>query len=155
MPATALSALGLGTYKLTGPEGQAAVERALALGYRHLDTAQAYGNEAEAGAALRAAGLPRGEVQVTTKLTADAFGPADRVRASLEGSLEWLGLDHVDLLLIHWPNPWRTAEEGTFRETAAALAGLAGEDGPPARGASPTSCPSTSRPSRPTVCRRR
>lgn len=55
MPATALSALGLGTYKLTGPEGQAAVERALALGYRHLDTAQAYGNEAEAGAALRAA----------------------------------------------------------------------------------------------------
>ncbi|MGJ5590500.1 aldo/keto reductase [Micrococcus lylae] len=132
VPATALPALGLGTYKLTGPEGQAAIERALALGYRHLDTAQAYGNEAVVGAALRAAGVPREAVQVTTKLTADAFGPADRVRASLEGSLERLGLDRVDLVLIHWPNPWRTAQEGTFRQTAAALAGMVGDDGPAA-----------------------
>ncbi|MDO4239707.1 aldo/keto reductase, partial [Micrococcus sp.] len=77
---SALPPLGLGTYKLTGAEGQAAIEHALALGYRHLDTAQAYGNEAEVGAALRASGLPRDEVFVTTKLTADAFGGVDRVR---------------------------------------------------------------------------
>lgn len=127
---TALPALGLGTYKLTGAEGQAAIEHALALGYRHLDTAQAYGNEAEVGAAVRASGLPRHEVHVTTKLTADAFGDVDRVRAAVGTSLERLGLDAVDLVLLHWPNPWRTPEEGTYRDAAAALAALAGESGP-------------------------
>ncbi|MDO5634327.1 MAG: aldo/keto reductase [Micrococcus sp.] len=125
-----MPALGLGTYKLTGASGQAAIEHALEVGYRHLDTAQAYGNEAEVGAALRASGLPRSDVFVTTKLTADWFAPAERAvahaRAGIETSLTALGLESVDQVLIHWPNPWRTAQEGTYRDLAAALAELSG-----------------------------
>ncbi len=103
-PLLRMPALGLGTWPMRGAECQAAVEGALALGYRHIDTAEMYGNEAEVGAALRAAGLPRGEVFVTTKIWWDKpDGP--RFRAAALASLERLGLDAVDLLLVHWPSP--------------------------------------------------
>ena len=96
-------ALGFGTYQLRGAEARRGVEHALALGYRHLDTAQLYGNEAEVGGALAASGVPRDEVFVTTKVWRDRLAPA-ALAASVDESLAQLGLDHVDLLLVHWPN---------------------------------------------------
>jgi diketogulonate reductase-like aldo/keto reductase len=95
-----LPRLGLGTYRLTGRAGRTAVGHALATGYRHLDTATMYGNEADIGGALRDSGLGRDEVVITTKLWPDDAG---RPRAALDRSLAQLGLDHVDLWLIHWP----------------------------------------------------
>lgn len=93
-----LPLLGMGTYKLS-PEG---MEHALGAGYRLLDTAAQYDNEEEVGRAIAASGIPRDELRVMTKLRGSQHGEA---RAGLEGSLERLGLDHVDLYLIHWPNP--------------------------------------------------
>ena len=92
--------LGLGVWQVpSGPECVNAVRWALELGYRHVDTAQAYGNEESVGQALRASGLSRDEVFVTTK-----FYPARRDPvAEAEQSLRRLGLDHVDLYLVHWP----------------------------------------------------
>ncbi len=92
--------LGFGTWQITGPTAQAATETALAAGYRHLDTATIYRNEREVGAGLAASGLARHEVFVTTKCPPDQAGSARQV---LERSLELLGLDQVDLWLIHWP----------------------------------------------------
>jgi 2,5-diketo-D-gluconate reductase B len=96
--------LGLGTFRLTGAACQAAVERALSLGYRHIDTAEMYGNEAEVGAAIAASGLPREAIHVTTKVWWENLAPADML-AACEASLEKLGLAQVDLYLIHWPAP--------------------------------------------------
>ncbi len=104
MTRTPMPALGLGTYKLTGEACRRAVAEALALGYRHIDTARFYGNEAEIGAAIRQSGLPRGDLFITTKVWRTELAP-DRLRASLTGSLADLGLDHVDLLMIHWADP--------------------------------------------------
>lgn len=92
--------LGLGTWQLRGSAAREAVGWALEAGYRHLDTATAYGNEAEIGLALTESGVPRDEVFVTTKLPPDNVG---RERATLEESLSALRTDHVDLWLIHWP----------------------------------------------------
>jgi len=92
--------LGLGTWPLDDPDVTATVEVALAAGYRHLDTATRYGNEAGIGRALAGAGVPAAEVFVTTKLPPDHAGWE---RQTLEESLSRLGLDHVDLWLIHWP----------------------------------------------------
>jgi diketogulonate reductase-like aldo/keto reductase len=101
---TAIPALGLGTWQLKGDACAEAVRHGLALGYRHLDTAAMYGNEQAVGEGLRASGLPRDEVFVTTKiwLTDLEDGP---LQASAKASLRRLDLDVVDLLLIHWPNP--------------------------------------------------
>lgn len=96
--------LGLGTWQVEGAAAVEAVRDALALGYRHVDTARAYGNEHEVGEGLRASGVPRDEVWVTTKVWLDDLAP-DRLRRSAEASLADLGLDAVDLLLVHWPNP--------------------------------------------------
>ena len=96
--------LGLGTWRLAGEECTSVVDTALKLGYRHLDTAAMYQNEAEVGEGLRASGIARSEVFVTTKVWYDRIGDGD-LQASAEESLQRLGLDHVDLLLIHWPNP--------------------------------------------------
>jgi 2,5-diketo-D-gluconate reductase A len=96
----ALPRVGLGTYGLTGRSGRAAVRHALDLGYRHLDTATMYGNEADVGRALRDSGLGRDEVAITTKLWPDNAG---QPRAALDRSLAELGVDQVDLWLIHWP----------------------------------------------------
>lgn len=99
-----IPALGLGTWQLTGEIGTAAVAHALRVGYRHIDTAAAYGNEEAVGQGLKAGGVARQDVFVTTKVWWDSIddGP---LQASAEASLKRLGLDQVDLLLIHWPNP--------------------------------------------------
>jgi 2,5-diketo-D-gluconate reductase B len=96
--------LGLGTWQLTGRACAEAVRDALELGYRHVDTARAYGNEAQVGRGLRRAGVDRGEIFLTTKAWYDRLR-AGQVREQLEGSLRDLGSDYVDLLLVHWPNP--------------------------------------------------
>lgn len=101
---THLPQLGLGTYKLQGDEGVAAIGSAIESGYRLLDTAVNYGNEAEVGRALRASGLDRDDFVVTTKVPGRHHG-YDEAIASAEESLRALGLDRIDLLLIHWPNP--------------------------------------------------
>ena len=92
--------LGFGTWRLEGSTARSAVEAALETGYRHLDTATIYGNEKEVGAGLRASGVARDDVFVTTKCPPDKAGQA---RAVLEESLSLLGLDVVDLWLVHWP----------------------------------------------------
>jgi diketogulonate reductase-like aldo/keto reductase len=99
-----IPAIGYGTFTLSGEACAEAVGWALAAGYRHVDTARMYGNEAEVGQALKTSGLKRDEVFVTTKVWWTDLAPGDLER-SAEGSLKRLGLDQVDLLLIHWPNP--------------------------------------------------
>ena len=104
--------LGLGVWQMTDDEATAAVSHALEAGYRHIDTAAIYRNELGVGRAIAASSLPRDEIFVTTKLWNKAQG-RDSARPALEKSLEKLGLDHVDLYLIHWPCPAR----GTYVET--------------------------------------
>ena len=101
-----LPAVGFGTYPLTGEAGTAAILSALELGYRLIDTAVNYDNETEVGEALRRSGLPRDEVLVTSKIPGRHHAYDDAI-ASVHGSLDRLGLDHLDLQLIHWPNPSR------------------------------------------------
>ncbi len=103
---TTLPALGFGTYPLKGEDGTAAIVSAIEAGYRLLDTAVNYENETEVGEALRRSGLPRDQVQVASKLPGRHHGYDDAI-ASVRGSLERLGLDYIDLHLIHWPNPRR------------------------------------------------
>jgi 2,5-diketo-D-gluconate reductase B len=99
-----MPALGLGTWPLKGRDCEEAVESALGLGYRHIDTAEMYGNEAAVGAGIAASGAPRGEVFLTTKIWHDKpDGPA--FRAAFAASLERLKQPYVDLLLVHWPSP--------------------------------------------------
>ncbi len=114
-----LPQVGLGTYALRGEDGIAAMVAALETGYRMLDTAVNYENETEVGEALRRSGLPREEVVVTSKIPGRHHAYADAV-ASTEASLERLGLDYLDLHLIHWPNPSR----GLFGEAWRALVDL-------------------------------
>ncbi len=99
-----IPALGLGTWNLRGRECAEAVETALRLGYRHVDTAAMYGNEHEVGQGLRASGVAREDVFVTTKVWSSDIGAGDLQR-SAEASLKRLQMPIVDLLLIHWPNP--------------------------------------------------
>lgn len=116
--------VGFGTFEIRPDTTQQAVEAALELGYRHIDTAAAYYNEAGVGAALRAAGLPREDVFVTTKLR-NADQGTDTARAALETSLTTLGLDYVDLYLIHWPVPSKDLYVSTWQVvTQAADEGL-------------------------------
>jgi 2,5-diketo-D-gluconate reductase A len=97
---TLMPALGLGVWQVPdGPECENAVRWALELGYRHIDTAQAYGNEASVGRALQASGVPREEVFITTKFYPRLSDPA----AEAERSLRRLGVEYVDLYIIHWP----------------------------------------------------
>jgi 2,5-diketo-D-gluconate reductase A len=103
---------GFGVFQIDPDETAAAVRTAFEAGYRHIDTAQMYRNEEGVGQAVRESGLPRDEVFVTTKLDNSRHG-RDEAVAALEESLKRLGLDHVDLFLIHWPRP----QEGRFVET--------------------------------------
>lgn len=111
---TTIPQLGFGVFKVPPEESSETVSRALEAGYRHLDTAQMYGNEAGVGEAIAASGIPRDELYVTTKLDNGFHRPADARRA-FERSLEELKLDHVDLFLIHWPLP--TRYDGDFVST--------------------------------------
>jgi 2,5-diketo-D-gluconate reductase B len=97
-----LPKLGLGTFRLANDAAQAAVESALELGYRHVDTAEMYGNEAGVGAGLAASGVQRGDLHVTTKVWWEHLAP-DAIRRACDLSLGKLGLDYVDLYLVHWP----------------------------------------------------
>jgi 2,5-diketo-D-gluconate reductase B len=97
-----LPRLGLGTFRMQGDACRAAVESALALGYRHIDTAEMYGNEDAIGAAIAAARVARKDLHVTTKVWNENLAP-DAIRRSFDASLKKLKLDHVDLYLVHWP----------------------------------------------------
>src|SRR5271169_4778388 len=99
-----IPAIGLGTWELRGRACARLVEQALKLGYRHIDTAQVYENEREVGEGLRASGVKRDDVFVTTKVWTTHFAPNDLERSTKE-SLVKLRLSEVDLLLLHWPNP--------------------------------------------------
>lgn len=96
--------LGLGTWDLRGDEARRAVAGAIELGYRHIDTARAYGNEDAVGEALASVSIPRADLHVTSKVWHTDLAP-DAVRQALETSLRLLGLQYVDLYLIHWPAP--------------------------------------------------
>jgi 2,5-diketo-D-gluconate reductase B len=110
--------LGLGTYRMQGDVCRAAVESALALGYRHIDTAEMYGNEDAVGAALACSGVPRKEVHITTKVWHENLAP-DAIRKAFDTSLRKLKVDHVDLYLVHWPSPGMNL--GAIFETFARL----------------------------------
>jgi 2,5-diketo-D-gluconate reductase B len=96
--------LGLGTFRMTGRQCQDAVETALSLGYRHIDTAQMYGNEDAVGAALAATAVPRGDIHLTSKGHHSIQTRAE-FRAACEESLRLLRTDYLDLYLLHWPRP--------------------------------------------------
>ncbi len=103
-PTAHIPKLGLGTWQNTGRQCQRTVEDALDLGYRHIDTAQAYDNEEAVGAGIAASTVPRDEIFLTTKLWRSNLRPP-AVKSSVRASLDRLGVDAVDLLLIHWPHP--------------------------------------------------
>ena len=98
-----LPRLGLGTFRMQGEVCRAAVESALALGYRHIDTAEMYGNEDAVGAAIAASRVARGDLHVTTKVWHENLAP-EAIRRAFDASLKKLKLDHVDLYLVHWPS---------------------------------------------------
>lgn len=105
-----IPALGLGTWQNTGPQCAETVRNALELGYRHVDTAQMYGNEAEVGEGLAAADVHREDIFLTTKIWRSNLRRDDAL-SSVRVSLSKLGVDVVDLLLIHWPHPLVPVEE--------------------------------------------
>ncbi len=106
--------LGFGVFQIEPRDTAEAVTRALEIGYRHIDTAEMYENEREVGEGLRASGLGRDEVFVTSKLN-NGFHRPDDARRAFEGTLSALGFDHVDLFLIHWPLP--TLYDGDYVST--------------------------------------
>jgi len=106
--------VGLGTWPLDDDQVATAVVHAVEAGYRHIDTAVKYGNEEGVGNGIRASGVDRGELFVTTKLDGQ-FQGQDRALEGLEGSLKRLKLDYVDLLLIHWPLPQRNDYVSTWK----------------------------------------
>jgi len=116
--------LGFGVFQIPAADTQEAVEEALGAGYRHIDTAAAYGNEAGVGAAIAATGVRREDVFVTTKLWNSEQG-YDSTLAAFEKSLERLGTGNVDLYLIHWPRP----DAGLFLETWRAFERIKEEGG--------------------------
>jgi 2,5-diketo-D-gluconate reductase A len=119
---TTIPQLGFGVFQVPPDQTAKTVLNAFEVGYRHIDTAQMYENEAGVGEAIATSGIPRDELYVTTKLN-NGFHRPDDARRSLDESLSRLGLDHVDLFLIHWPLPtrydgdfvttWRTMAEFT------------------------------------------
>ena len=106
--------LALGTWLMKNNEAANAVEEALKLGYRHIDTAQAYGNEAGVGAGLRAAGIARDAVFITSKVAAEHKDYASAA-ASIDASLQAMQLDYLDLMLIHSPQPWAAVNQSSDR----------------------------------------
>jgi len=117
MSFSALPKIGMGTFRLKGNDARDAVKSALSLGYRHIDTAQMYGNEAEVGDGITSSGIPRREIFLTTKIWHDQLHASDLIN-SLHDSLARLKTDHVDLALIHWPSP---GDEVPMKEYLGAL----------------------------------
>jgi 2,5-diketo-D-gluconate reductase A len=111
---TQIPQLGFGVFQIEPDKTAAAVQTALAIGYRHIDTAEMYGNEKEVGQGVRDAGLDRREVFITSKLN-NGFHKPDDARRAFDGTLSALGSDYVDLFLIHWPLP--TLYGGDFVST--------------------------------------
>ena len=107
--------LGLGTWFITDKEAAEAVREAVRTGYRHIDTAQAYENERGVGEGIRTCGIAREEVFVTTKLAAEIKSYEEAVKA-IDGSLVKMGLDYIDLMLIHSPQPWADFRGGDYAE---------------------------------------
>ena len=97
-----IPALGFGTFRMPGPDVLRILPKALELGFRHVDTAQIYGNEAEVGEVIAKSGIPRADIFLTTKVWVDKYRHKDLI-ASVDESLKKLQTDHVDLLLLHWP----------------------------------------------------
>ncbi|MGF1647694.1 MAG: aldo/keto reductase [Kineosporiaceae bacterium] len=116
---TAIPQIGFGVWQVDPSDTVRVVTAALEAGYRHIDTAQMYGNEKEVGEAVRASGLPREEVFVTSKLN-NGFHRPDDARRAFDGTLADLGFDHVDLFLVHWPLP--TRYDGDYVSTWRTLA---------------------------------
>ena len=110
-----IPSLGLGTWELRGSEATAIVRDAIEGGYRHIDTARMYDNEAAVGRGIAEASVPRGDIFLTTKIWPSDFRAAD-LKAAAEDSVRTLGVDHVDLLLLHWPS-----REVPLEETIGAL----------------------------------
>jgi len=110
--------LGFGVFQIPPAEAEKAVRTALDIGYRHIDTAEMYGNEREVGRGIAASGLDRADVFVTSKLN-NGFHRPDDARRAFDGTLEALGSDYVDLFLVHWPLP--TLYGGDFVSTWRAL----------------------------------
>jgi 2,5-diketo-D-gluconate reductase A len=123
---TTIPQLGFGVFKVEPSQTQALVEQAFEVGYRHIDTAQMYGNEEGVGRAIAASGIARDELYITTKLN-NQFHRPDDARGEFARSLDRLGLDRVDLFLIHWPLP--TRYDGDFVSTWRALGEFSGQWG--------------------------
>ncbi len=117
--------IGLGTWMMSNEEAEQAVQDALEIGYRHIDTAQAYGNESGVGAGIRAGGVDRKDVFVTTKLAAEVKS-YDEAVAAIGRSLETLGLETIDMMIIHSPWPWAEfhGEDRYFEENRQAWRAL-------------------------------
>ena len=113
-----IPSFGLGTFRLTGQTVIDSVKSALELGYRAIDTAQIYKNEAEVGQAIAESGVPRDELFITTKIWVDNYA-ADKMIPSLRESLAKLRTEHVDLLLIHWPAPGNGVELPEYMQALA------------------------------------
>ncbi|MER6564096.1 aldo/keto reductase [Streptomyces sp. NPDC001027] len=107
--------LGLGTWFIDDDKAADAVRAAVEIGYRNIDTAQAYGNERGVGKGVRTSGVPRNELFVSTKLAAEIKN-YDQAIAAIDGSLEKLGLDRIDLMLIHSPQPWDDFRGGDYAQ---------------------------------------
>jgi diketogulonate reductase-like aldo/keto reductase len=107
--------LGLGTWFIDDGEAAGAVRAAVEIGYRNIDTAQAYGNERGVGEGVRTAGVSRDELFVSTKLAAE-IKDYDQAVAAIDGSLEKLGLERIDLMLIHSPQPWNDFRGGDYAD---------------------------------------
>jgi diketogulonate reductase-like aldo/keto reductase len=107
--------LGLGTWFIDDDKAADAVRAAVELGYRNIDTAQAYGNERGVGEGVRTAAVPRDDLFVSTKLAAE-IKDHDQAVAAIDGSLATLGLDHIDLMLIHSPQPWDDFRGGDYAQ---------------------------------------
>lgn len=107
--------LGLGTWFIDDAQAAEAVRAAVEIGYRNIDTAQAYGNERGVGEGVRTAGVPRDKLFVSTKLAAE-IKDHDQAVDAIDGSLEKLGIEYIDLMLIHSPQPWNDFRGGDYAE---------------------------------------
>jgi 2,5-diketo-D-gluconate reductase A len=116
---TAIPQLGFGVFQVPPADTAATVDTALEVGYRHIDTAQMYGNEVGVGEAIRASGLPRDEIYVTSKLN-NGYHRPDDARRAFDGTMAAIGTDYIDLFLIHWPLP--TLYDGDYVSTWRTLA---------------------------------